>query len=120
MILADTSVWADHLTRSVRGLRDLLEQEQVFMHTYVIGELACGNLPDRINFVAALQHMPALPTVDDSAVLEMIESEQLFGTGLGWVDTHLLASAVDADIPLWSRDKRLAAAARKLDIAYTA
>lgn len=47
MILVDTSVWVDHFRTGNRKLADLLDEEQVLMHPFVIGELACGSLRKR-------------------------------------------------------------------------
>jgi len=40
------------------------------------------------------------------------------GKDLGYIDVHLLASALLSHVPLWTRDKRLGDAAVKLDIRY--
>ncbi len=49
--------------------------------------------------------------------MTFIESQRLFGFGIGYVDTHLLASTVLAGTAsLWSRDKRLRSAAQSVGI----
>jgi predicted nucleic acid-binding protein len=48
----------------------------------------------------------------------LIEAAGVFGQGIGYVDAHLLAAArLSPDTKLWSRDKRLAAAAERLGVA---
>jgi predicted nucleic acid-binding protein len=47
LILADTSVWIDHLRSSNRDLQQLLNQGQVAIHPFVIAELALGSLRER-------------------------------------------------------------------------
>jgi predicted nucleic acid-binding protein len=42
----------------------------------------------------------------------------LWGFGLGWVDMHLLASALIGDSRLWTVDRAMAAAAKQLGIAF--
>ena len=49
-------------------------------------------------------------------VLAFVERRRLMGRGLGWVDVHLLASAVLAALPLWTSDKHLQAVARALGV----
>ena len=49
----------------------------------------------------------------------MIEARELHGTGIGYVDAHLLAATfLDSDGKLWTRDKRLQAQAERLGVAY--
>jgi predicted nucleic acid-binding protein len=47
VILADTSVWVDHLRASDKALVALLDAGMVLAHPFVIGELALGNLRQR-------------------------------------------------------------------------
>jgi len=42
MLLVDTSVWIDHLRSGEERLTRLLENCEVVVHPFVIGELACG------------------------------------------------------------------------------
>ena len=58
MILVDTSVWIDHLRNGKQRLRILLEKGQVLCHPFVIGELACGNLKNRVEILAHLKFLP--------------------------------------------------------------
>ena len=57
MILADTSVWVDHLRRSDAALRAALEANEICIHPMVIGEVACGNLRNR-TILVNLQLLP--------------------------------------------------------------
>ena len=45
---------------------------------------------------------------------EFVEAHRLMGSGIGWIDAHLLASAVLARTPLWSMDAKLAKAVRRV------
>lgn len=117
-VLADTSVWVDHLHRSDPKLRQCLEANQVGMHTWVLGELACGSLKNRKEILDCLTGLQAVPPARDAEVLGFIEREGLYGVGLGWVDVHLLAACKLANIPLWTRDKRLKKQAEELGLAY--
>lgn len=118
MILVDTSVWVDHLRRGDAALADALQQGQVAMHPFVVGELACGSLRDRAELLGLLQALPALTVATYEEVLHFIEAHALMGRGLGYVDVHLLAAARLADTLLWTRDKRLASMAADMQIAY--
>lgn len=121
MILVDTSVWVDHLRRGDPVLADALENGEVAMHPFVVGELACGNLPDRASFFRLLEELPPAPLAAHPEVLALVERRRLAGKGLGFVDVHLLASTLlgarDA-LRLWTRDGALQAAAQSLGIAY--
>lgn len=119
MILVDTSVWIDHLRAGVPALSVALERDGVLMHPFVRGELACGNLKNRSEVLWLLGELPAAPVATDTEVLDFIERRTLMGRGLGYVDAHLLASvALAGNARLWTRDRRLAAAAVGLKLAY--
>ena len=117
MILVETSVWIDHLRVADRQLAGLLLDEQVLCHPFVVGEIACGAMKRRAEILGLLQSLPPAPVVDFEEVLAFVEAHALMGSGLGWIDVHLLASARVAGERLWSRDQRLARAARRLGVA---
>ena len=118
MILVDTSVWIDHLRHGDRALAALLERNQVLSHPFVIGELALGHLRQREAILAALQDLPRADVAGDAEVLVFIDRQELFGFGIGYIDAHLLASVrLTPDALLWTRDRRLAAAAGRLSLA---
>lgn len=120
MILVDTSVWIDHLRSGEPALVIALEGGQVLMHPFVLGELACGNLKNRGEVLRLLGDLPAAPTATEPEVLDFIERRALMGRGIGYIDVHMLASTVLAgDARLWTRDRRLAAAADKLELAFS-
>ena len=119
MILVDTSVWVDHLRDGTPALAAALEQGRVLTHPFVLGELACGNLKNRGEVLQLLGELPAAPMATDPEALDFIERRALMGRGIGYVDVHLLASVALAGIAqLWTRDKRLAAVAADLELAY--
>ena len=114
MVLVDTSCWVDHLRHGSSRLSALLLDNQVCMHPWVIGELACGSLSRRAEVLGYLKALPTLPVVADDEVLRFIAQHGLHGRGLGWVDIALLASSQKAGVQLWSLDRRLALAAQAL------
>ena len=92
MVLVDTSVWIDHFRKKGRRLSDLLEQEEVLLHSFVIGELACGNLQNRKEIISLLHALPLATKADDDEVLIFLERHAIMGRGVGLIDVHLLAS----------------------------
>ena len=117
MILVDTSVWVDHLRVADRRLAGLLQDEAVLCHPFVVGELGCGALRRRSEILGLLRNLPEAPVVEHDEVLAFVEAHALMASGLGWVDVHLLASATLAGERLWTRDRKLANAARRLGVA---
>ena len=119
MILVDTSVWVDHLRTGDDQLADLLERRHVVIHPFVVGEIACGSLADRGLVLELLQDLPAAAVAESDEVLGFIDRHELHGKGIGYVDVHLLAAvALTGDTKLWTRDKRLLAAAQALGCAF--
>ena len=118
MILVDTSVWVLHLSKGVSSLRELLEAGQVLLHPMVRGEISLGNLPNRSHILQLLALLPSPQIADLGETLEFIERHKLHGTGIGWVDANLLASARLSSAPLWSLDKPLNRAAQKLNLVF--
>lgn len=116
MILVDTSVWADHLQESEPGLVTLLNEGAVLIHPFVIEELACGNLPRRKETLDLFHALPIAPVAEHAEVLDFISGQRLYGTGLGSVDAHLLASARLAGAKVWSKDKAFCRAAKRLNL----
>jgi len=119
LILVDTSIWVDHLRRGDDGLASALDQAQVLVHPFVVGELACGNLHNREAVLGLLLRLPQAPVATDREFLHFIERRRLMGRGIGYVDAHLLAAvALEGPARLWTRDSRLAAVARDLGCCF--
>jgi predicted nucleic acid-binding protein len=117
VILVDSSVWIEHLRHSNELLTDLLDRQQVLMHPFVVGELALGHLRPRDMLLGVLQVLDQVIVARDDEVMRLIDEERLFGIGLGYVDAHLLASVrLTPGTLLWTRDKRLSAAAERLSL----
>lgn len=117
MVLVDTSVWIHHFRRGDSRLQSLLEEGLVLSHPFVIGELACGNLKNRREILTDLLELPESEVSDFDEVLALVDSEGLYGKGIGWIDAHLLASARLSGSELWTLDRPLATAAKRLGIA---
>ena len=119
MILVDTSVWIDHFDKHDPLLFSLLGDESVAMHPFVLGELAMGNLVRREAVLVMLNQLPQVILGEDAEVLSFIEEQTLFGQGIGYIDAHLLVSArLTPGTLLWTRDRRLHAAAIRFSLAH--
>ncbi len=117
MILVDTSVWIDHLRTGDDRLVQQLNNSNVLMHPFVLGELACGNLNKRREILILLKDLPKSSVATDNEVLFFIEQHKLMGRGIGYIDTHLLAAvALNGSARLWTRDKRLRAVCDSLSL----
>jgi len=117
MILADTSIWIDHLRGGNKQLQELLNQGQIAIHPFITAELALGSLKERGKTLALLDLLPQAPVARLSEVRHAIEVRHLYGLGIGLMDAHLIASViVNSPMLLWTKDKRLRAAAERLSI----
>ena len=116
MILVDTSIWIDHLRKGDASLVMRLSGGEVLTHPLIIEELACGHLTHREEILGLLKALQVAPLASHQEVLKFISMEKLGGTGIGAIDAHLLASARLADVLIWSRDKALSRAAKRLGI----
>ena len=121
MILADTSIWIDHLRSPDDGFAAVLERGEIIIHPFVIGELACGHLRNRSELLTLWGNLPASPIATDEETLAFIERKKLMGLGLCYVDVHLLAAtALAGTARLWTKDKPLASVAARLNVLYGA
>ena len=118
MVLVDTSVWVSHLRDGNVELARLLNDGKVLCHSLIVGELACGNLKDRGMILSFLQLLPMSTEAEHDEVLSFIESNRLMGKGVGYVDVHLITSAVLTGVPIWTLDKKLAQTADSLHKNY--
>ena len=119
MTLVDTSVWIDFFRgrRAADRLQDLLDSGEVVMHPWVIGELALGVLgPRRDAILRDLWLLPASVVLSHTEILELVEAKGLAGSGIGWVDCHLLGAALVEQIGFWTSDRRLARVAARLEL----
>ncbi|MFN5352290.1 MAG: type II toxin-antitoxin system VapC family toxin [Alphaproteobacteria bacterium] len=117
MILVDTSVWINHLRSDDVQLKSLLIEGQVLTHPFVIGELALGNLKQRDAILQFLTDLPSATLADNDEVLKYIKQNSLNGVGIGYIDTHLLASAKLSKATLWTEDTRLQKIATQLGLS---
>ncbi|MFA7535481.1 MAG: hypothetical protein WCY68_05285 [Desulfuromonadales bacterium] len=81
------------------GLESLLDSGRVVCHPFIVGELACGNLKNRSAILSLLRELPMAVRAEDAELLPFIDNHRLMGKGLGYVDMHLLMSALLSKIP---------------------
>lgn len=118
MVLVDTSIWVVHLRNGNIGLETLLNKGNVVCHPFIVGELACGNLKNRVEILSLLQTLPMAIHGEHEEVMRFTEDHTLMGKGLGYIDIHLIVSAIITEIPLWTVDKKLNEISLKLEIGY--
>lgn len=115
MILADSSIWVDHLRNNNEELVELLLQEMIVSHPLVVAELALGSLRQRNLVLGELDALPGLPVATISEVRALVETRKLYSRGIGFVDAALLASCLlRQGTKLWTRDRRLENVASEL------
>lgn len=118
MVLVDTSVWVAHFREGNSGLASLLNSGQVCCHPLIVGELACGNLKQRSEILSLLRALPSVVVAEHDEVIDLIENQRLMGKGLGFIDMHLIASALMSRVTLWTFDRKMSQFAALLGLAY--
>ena len=121
MVLVDTSVWIRFLAGRepyATGLDELLRRDEVAGHDMVFGELLIGDRGGRAKLLSAYSNMHRCDTIPHDEVVEFVRQRRLFGRGMGWIDVHLLASAIVGRLQLWTVDQEFAAVAAELRIAF--
>jgi predicted nucleic acid-binding protein len=118
-VLVDTSVWRRFFAGAsrYRVLGDLLDEDGVVLtHPFIVGELVMGGMSDREQEL--LGRLPASAIVAHEEVLDLVRRRGLVRRGVGWIDAHLLASALASSAMLWSADRSLTSAATALSAAF--
>ena len=117
MILVDTSIWIDHFRAAEPQLVALLTRNGALCHPFVIGEIALGGIANRAQVLRLLANLPVAATATHDEAMAFIDTHKLANSGLGLIDTHLLAAAaLTPGALLWSRDKTLRAVAARLKL----
>ena len=117
VIVIDTSIWVDHFRAPDSRLVRLIAHDGIVQHPFVTGEIVVGNLHRRDRAIWGLRNLPRLEPVDEAAFHDFLEAAELFGTGLGFVDIHLLAATATRDkAGIWTRDRRMKEHAERLGL----
>jgi predicted nucleic acid-binding protein len=120
-VLVDTSVWVRFLSNRApyaSRLDELLSRDEVTGHDFVYGELLIGDKGGRRSLLTEYERIDHAPVIPHSEVVAFVRDRRLHGRGIGWIDVHLLASAVVARVELWTTDPALATVAKELGIGY--
>ena len=121
MVLVDTSVWIRFLSNRspyASELDELLRRGDVSGHDFVLGELLIGDRGGRKELLANYELMHQAPAVPHREVVSFVRQRRLHGRGIGWIDSHLLASALVGRLELWTADPRLAVIAREFAVSH--
>jgi hypothetical protein len=119
VIVVDTSIWVDHFRRRDPELMALIGSGEVVLHPYVLGELLLGGFPTKGEAAEQMQILLNPPVASASEAAAFIAWAKLAGTGVGYVDAHLLISAkLMSTGRVLTRDKRLQRQAKRLGLAF--
>jgi predicted nucleic acid-binding protein len=117
LILADISIWIEHLRGRMPEMQRQLDQGKVFMHPFVVAELALGSLRDRAKTLAELDGLLRVEVAELREVRSMVEGHSLYAKGIGLIDAHLIASClITPGTKLWTRDTALGNVASALGV----
>ena len=120
-VLVDTSVWIRFLANKAplaAELDRLLADDAVAGHEFVYGELLVGDRGGRQKLLNSYERMEQVSAVPHSDVVAFVRARKIHGRGIGWIDVHLLASALVGGVQLWTADGSLGRVADQLGIAY--
>jgi predicted nucleic acid-binding protein len=118
-VLVDTSVWVAHFRQRNDVLANLLDLDLVMVHPLILGEIACGTPPNRLQTLGDLGSLQQVQQASVREVIDFIERERLFGLGCGLIDLQLLASTLlTQGVALWSMDKRLCTLAERFGVMH--
>jgi predicted nucleic acid-binding protein len=120
-VLVDTSVWIRFLSNQAPfapELDRLLTDDAVAGHEFVYGELLVGDRGGRQKLLTSYALMEQVPAVPHDEVVAFVQARRFHGRGLGWIDAHLLASALVGRVQIWTADGPLRVVADELGIAY--
>ena len=121
MILVDTSVWIRFLANQspyADRLDNLLDRGEVTGHELIYGELLIGDRGGRAKLLASYENMHQAKLVPHGDIVAFVRDRKLHGRGIGWIDVHLLASAIVERLQVWTADNSFAAVANKLGVAW--
>ncbi len=103
----------------MKAIQDLIAESKIELHPYVYGELLLGGLPGKGVAATQLLKLARSQVATNSEAAAFIEWAELAGTGIGYVDAHLLISAkLTAGGSVLTRDKKLRLQAERLGVCF--
>jgi predicted nucleic acid-binding protein len=120
VIVVDTSIWVALLQGKPTPIDDVLGEGRITLHPFVLGELLLNGLPKRGAFSQeSLENYAQVPVASSAEVATFIQWARLAGTGVGYVDAHLLvATRLLTKGVIMTLDTDLHAQAQRFDLAY--
>jgi predicted nucleic acid-binding protein len=121
MVLVDTSVWIRAfagLAPYKGGLDRLLSRGEVVGHEMLYGELLIGDKAGRRKFLSEYEQFQQAEIIPHNELVALVRGRGLYGRGVGWIDVHILASALVGRFRVWTADPRFAAVALELGVGY--
>lgn len=117
MILADTSVWVDHLRNHNPAMEKRLLSGQIVMHPFIVAEIALGSLRNRQQRLADMESLLEVRIALIGEVRHMIEAHALYSKGIGLTDASLIASCLlTPGTQLWTFDSAMERAAKSVGV----
>jgi hypothetical protein len=92
--------------------------DQVVGHELVYGELLIGDRGGRKKLLFDYERMSQAEWIPHRDVVEFVAKHRIHGLGIGWIDAHLLASAIVGQFEVWTADERFAALAAEFGVGY--
>lgn len=117
-VIVDTSVFVDFMKKGNVDLHDLLEDDLVVVHPFVVSEILLGgSLKNRV-LHSLLMNLPLVGTVKPQELDRWIQEERVYKFGIGLVDSCILLSAIEDQHKLFTLDKKLKKAAAAFRVVF--
>jgi predicted nucleic acid-binding protein len=115
-VLADSSAWIDHFRRGNADMIRFIGAGAVVTHEFIIGELLLGSFPPGSEALTLIEGLPRVQTAGHDDVRTFVENHRVRGSGIGWTDAHLAASALIEGVGLFTKDRCLGALADRIGL----
>jgi predicted nucleic acid-binding protein len=119
-LILDTSVWIEHFKKGNQKVTHLLKTEEIVIHPFILGELTLGqfDLKTRFKILDMLNLLVKIEVDTHDEIIRFVEKNKLMGRGIGWIDCHLLFSAVKNNLRILTFDKKLKVVADIFDCHF--